>query len=73
MMTINDILKLDSGLYTADVDGKPAIIGRDVGKGFTIRMTSKEGWDLINHYNEEGQFEGTTFERSADKEISNER
>ena len=47
MMTIREILKLDSGLYTADVDGKPAVIGRDKGKGFTIRIESTPGWDMI--------------------------
>ena len=67
MMTIREILKLDSGLYTADVDDKPAVIGRDKGKGFTIRTESKPGWDMINHYNESGAFEGTTFEKQ-DKE-----
>lgn len=56
-----------SGLYTADVDGKPAIIGRDKGKGFTIRMESKPGWDMINHYDEDGDYEGMTFE-AQDKE-----
>ena len=61
MMTIKEILKLDSGLYTADVDGKAAVIGRDVGKGFTIRYESKPGWDVINHYDEDGDCEGTTF------------
>ena len=50
MMTIKEILKLDSGLYTADVYGKPAVIGRDKGKGFTIRLENKPGWDMINHY-----------------------
>ena len=67
MMTIREILKLDSGLYTVDVDGKPAVIGRDKGKGFTIRTESKPGWDMINHYDESGAFEGTTFEKQ-DKE-----
>ncbi len=67
MMTIQEILKLDRGLYTADVDGKPAVIGRDKGKGFTIRTESKPGWDMINHYDESGAFEGTTFEKQ-DKE-----
>lgn len=67
MMTIKEILKLDSGLYTADVDGKPAIIGRDKGKGFTIRTESKPGWDMINHYDEDGDYEGMTFE-PKDKE-----
>ena len=57
-----------SGLYTADVDGKPAVIGRDKGKGFTIRLESKPGWDMINHYDEEGSFEGTTFEKQEKEE-----
>lgn len=67
MMTIREILKMESGLYTADVDGKPAVIGRDVGKGFTIRMVSTPGWYLINHYDEDGDYECTTFE-PIDKE-----
>ena len=45
MMTIKEILKLDSGLYTADVDGKPAVIGRDKGKGFTIGEQARLGHD----------------------------
>lgn len=61
-MYIKEILKLESGLYTADVDGKSAIIGRDVGKGFTIRTESKPGWYKINHYDEDGDYECTTFE-----------
>ena len=67
MMTIREILKKESGLYTADVDGKPAIIGRDVGNGFTIRMESKPGWNMINEYDEDGNFIGTIFE-PQDKE-----
>ena len=67
MMTIKEILKLDSVLYTADGDGKPANIGRDKGKGFTIRMESKPGWYMINHYDEDGDYEGMTFE-AQDKE-----
>lgn len=67
MMTIKEILKQESGLYTAEVDGKPAIIGRDAGKGFTIRTESKPGWYRINHYNEDGDYECTTFE-PMDKE-----
>ena len=61
-MYIKEILKLESGLYTADVDGKSAIIGRDVGKGSTIRTESKPGWYKINHYDEDGDYECTTFE-----------
>lgn len=68
MMTIHEILKLDSGLYTAEVDGKPAVIRRDKGKGFTIRTASKPGWDMINHYDEDGVFEGTTFEKQENEE-----
>ena len=67
MMTIKEILKLDSGLYTAEVDGKPALIGRDAGKGFTIRRESRNGWYEIKHYDEDGDFEATTYE-PKDKE-----
>lgn len=69
-MALEDILLQPHVLvkqYTADVDGKPAIIGRDKGRGFTIRLESKPGWDMINHYDEDGDFEGTTFEKQ-DKE-----
>lgn len=62
MMKVYEILNLESGLYTADVDGKPAIIGRDKGKGFTIRTECSPNWYEIHHYNEEGAFEGTTFD-----------
>ena len=68
MMTIREILKKESGLYTAEVDGKSAIIGRDVGNGLTIRMESKPGWDMINEYDEDGYFVGTVFE-AQDKEV----
>ena len=68
MMTIKEILKQPSGLYTANVDGKPAIIGRDVGKGFSIRSQSKPGWDMITYYDEDGAYEGVTFERQHKEE-----
>lgn len=63
MMSIKEILTLDSGIYTAEVDGIPAIIGYDKGKGFTIRTESKPGWDKVNHYDKDGDYEGTTYER----------
>jgi len=61
-MKVNEILNLESGLYTADVDGKSAIIGRDKGKGFTIRTECSLKWYEIHHYNEEGAFEGITLD-----------
>ena len=61
-MTIKEILKLESGLHTADVDGKPAVIGRNVGEGFTIRKESKPGWDEVNEYDEDGYFIGSIIE-----------
>lgn len=67
-MTIQEILKKDSGLYGATVDGREAVIGRDVGKGFTISLQEKPGWYRINHYNEQGEFEYTDFKR--DKEVA---
>ena len=66
-MTIKDILGLESGIYTAEVDGKPAIIGRNVGSGFTIRKESKPGWDEVNEYDEDGDFIGSIIE-SQEKE-----
>ena len=61
-MTIKDILELESGLYMAEVDGKPVIIGRNVGNGFTIRKESKPGWDEVNEYDEDGDFIGSIIE-----------
>lgn len=59
---IADCAKLESGLYSAVVDGKDAVIGVDAGNGFTIRTESKPGWWQIVEYDENGDNCGVSYE-----------
>ena len=60
----NDILSLDSGLYSGtNENGKSCIIQRQKGVGFTISKLQDNGWYEVNEYNEEGILESTTYER----------
>lgn len=65
MLNFKNVLKLESGLYTADVNGKPAVITRDVGHGFTVRTESKPGWYQVKYYDENGLYEGLTYHKDT--------
>ena len=63
-MKNNDILILDSGLYSGtNEDGKSCIIQRQKGFGYTISTPQDNGWYEVKEYNEEGIFESVTYEK----------
>ena len=63
----NNILSLDSGLYSGtNENGEPVIIQRQKGVGYTISKLQDNGWYEVHEYNEEGILEFTTYEKGGD-------
>ena len=60
----NDILKLDSGLYSGtNENGESVIIQREKGVGYTISKLQDNGWYEVHEYNEKGVLESITYEK----------
>ena len=60
----NNILGLDSGLYSGTTEnGKSYIIQRQNGVGYTVSTLQDNGWYEVKEYNENGEYEGTTYEK----------
>ena len=61
----NDILSLDSGLYSGTTEnGKSCIIQRQKGVGYTVSTLQDNGWYEVKEYNEDGCCEGVTYEKA---------
>ena len=60
----NDILSLDSGLYSGTTEnGKSCIIQRQKGVGYTVSTLQNNGWYEVKAYDEDDEYEGTTYEK----------
>lgn len=60
----NNILSLDSGLYSGTTEnGKNCIIQRQKGVGYTVSTLQDNGWYEVKEYNENGILESTTYEK----------
>ena len=63
-MNVREIINLDSGIYTAEMDGESVTICREKGYGFSIRHTPKKnGWCEVSYYDEDGNYEGESVEK----------
>lgn len=62
-MDIKEMLAMRSGMYSAKVDGKDAVIMRDVGHGFSITVPTHHDWYETNSYDENGEHEGVTYDK----------
>ena len=58
-MGVREIINLESGIYTAEMDGESVTIFREKGYGFSIVHAPQEnGWCEVGYYDEEGNYEG---------------
>ncbi len=63
-MTTKKILELESGIYTATMEGEEITIRREKGFGFEIvHSPNSKGWCEVTMYDEDGNLEGQTVER----------
>ena len=63
-MKNNNILSLDSGLYSGtNENGKSCIIQRQKGVGYVVSTLQDNGWYEVKEYNENGFLESATYER----------
>lgn len=63
-MEIREILKLNSGIYVAEMDGESVTIFREKGYGFSIKHSPKKnGWCEVSYYDELGNYEGEGVEK----------
>ena len=63
-MNYHEIIKLESGIYTADMEGESVTIFREKGYGFSIKHAPKKnGWCEVSYYDENGNYEGEGVER----------
>lgn len=61
---MKDILSLGSGIYSGTTEnGKSCIIQRQNGTGYTISTLQDNGWYEVKEYNENGEYEGVTYEK----------
>ena len=63
-MNIREIIKLESGIYTAEMGGERVTISREKGYGFSVRHAPKKnGWCEVSYYDEMGNYEGEGVEK----------
>ena len=60
----NDILSLDTGLYSGtNENGQRCIIQRQKGVGYAVSTLQDNGWYEVKAYNEDGILESVTYEK----------
>jgi hypothetical protein len=61
----NDILSLDTGLYSGtNENGQRCIIQRQKGVGYVVSTLQDNGWYEVKTYDEDGILESVTYEKA---------